>query len=339
MRAPPGKTTLRFLQRLSFDVLQRSFSPAERNAWLDAEVATVVPRLVQSREAMAAWFDEEIYYFLLLDNFRPRGEAIELVPARLQKGELTARDAIGELLLSTGFSLRNPGNDTFVTVVLEQCLGYRVQDQKTKPILAAGKKLYDGQKGRFLGAEGQNQADVVQIALRHPDFSKHLLARHRARLLGGAVDAAECARVHQDFRQFFPVLAQWLASDAYAAAAALKKPKTERQFLRGLYMDLLERAPTFDDLRLLRNAMQSMADPAPLRAVVAKVMLDSGQAKLPPCARGAEAAFVRDCFARYLAREPSPKETATFVTSLQQDGAQPVHVVRALVASLEYQLY
>jgi hypothetical protein len=68
-------------------------------------------------------------------------------------------------------------------------------------------------------------------------------------------------------------------------------------------------------------------------------MLDSGQAKLPPCTRGAEEAFVRDCFARYLAREPAPKETATFVTSLQQDGAQPVHVVRALVASLEYQLY
>jgi hypothetical protein len=306
---PPGtKATLQLLQHLAFDVLQRSLRPTEQRAYLDAELAVVVPRLLQNQEAMVAWFDEEVFYFLLLDNFRPTGATIEQVPTRLQKGEITARDAIGEILLSTGFTQRNPGNDTFVTVVLEQCLGYQVQDSKVKPVLAAGKQIYDGKKGRFLGVDGQNQADLIRIVLSHVDFARHLLDRHHQRLFGAPLqkDDLAIARVHGDWKQFFPVLAEWLQSDAYVALAQTKRPKTERQFLRGL---------------------------------LAKILLDSGKAKLPPCERGSEDVFVRDCFHRYLARQPNEAELAKFVAALQKDGANPGHIVRALVGCPEYQLY
>ena len=101
----------------------------------------------------------------------------------------------------------------------------------------------------------------------------------------------------------------------------------------------LERLPTQEELRSLRNALQSMADPTPLRAVLAKVLLDSGRATLPACAEGAEDEFVRECFARYLARAPSPKELATFTAAVAREGAKPVHVVRTLTSSLEYQTY
>lgn len=339
---PPGpKATLQLLQHLAFDVLQRSLRPTEQRAYLDAELAVVVPRLLQNQEAMVAWFDEEIFYFLLLDNFRPTGATIEQVPTRLQKGELTARDAIGEILLSTGFTQRNPGNDTFVTVVLEQCLGYQVQDSKVKPVLAAGKQIYDGKKGRFLGVDGQNQADLLRIVLGHVDFARHLLDRHHQRLFGAPLgkDDAVIARVHGDWKQFFPVLGEWLQSEAYVTLAQKKRPKTERQFLRGLFQDLLERTPDHDELRNLRNALQSMADPTPLRAVLAKILLDSGKAKLPPCEPGSEDVFVRDCFHRYLARQPNDAELAKFVAALQKDGANPGHIVRALVGCPEYQLY
>jgi hypothetical protein len=337
----PAAVTPRLLQRLCYDVLQRGPTPAERRSFVGAEVATVVPRLCGSREAMAAWFEDELQYFLLLDRFRPRGDNVERIPARLQKGEIDARTATSEILLSTGFSLRNPGNDTFVTVVLEQCLGYRVQDPKMKPVLEAGKKIYDGRKGRFLGQEAATQADLIQIALRHEDFARQLLARHRERLLGAALpkDAPEVAEVQQDFRRFFPVLAGWLQSDAYAQALQRRRLKTERQFLRGLYTDLLERVPTDDELRNLRNALQAMADPAPLRSVLAKVILDSGQAKLPDCRSGGEVEFIAECFLRYLARAPGPQEAAAFSAALREGGGRPLHVVRALVGSLEYQTY
>jgi hypothetical protein len=335
-----GAVTPRLLQRLCYDLVQRGPTEAERRNFVGAEVGAVVPRLLQSREAKAEWFEEQLYYFLLLDQFRPRGEAIDRIPARLQKGELDARAAIAEIVLSTGFSLRNPGNDTFVTVLLEQCLGYRVQDKDKKPVLEAGKKIYDGKKGRFLGRDAATQADLVQAVLQHPDFARHLLARQHERLFGAPLpkDAPEVAAVQQDWTKFFAVIGDWLQGGAYAQAVAQRRGKSERQFLRGLYQDLLERAPGEDELRNLRNALTAMADPAPLRAVLAKVILDSKDARLPARGSGHDDEFVRQCFLRYLAREPGDSELRVFTGALQQ-GASPLQIVRALVGSLEYQTY
>lgn len=336
-----GDVSARLLQRLCYDLLQRGPTEGERRAYAGADLATVQKRLLGSREAMSEWLEEQLWYFLLLDRFRPGGESIERIPARLQRGELDARSAIGELLLSTGFSLRNPGNDTFVTVLLEQCLGYRVQDKQQKPVLEAGKKAFDGKKTKFLGAEAASQSDVVQCVLRHPDFARTLLDRHHRRLLGTPLpkDSDAAARVQADFSQFFAVLGEWLQSDAYRAGVDVRRTKSERQFLRGLYVDLLDRVPELEELRNLRNAMNAMADPAPLRSVLAKVILDSPQAKLPVAAAGAETEFVQQCFLRYLAREPEPKEREVFANAMLQKGARPQQIVRALVGSLEYQTY
>lgn len=335
------EVTPRLLQRLCYDLLQRGPTEAERRAYAGVDLATIVKRLLGSREAMSEWLEEQLYYFLLLDRFRPGGESIERIPARLQKGELDARSAIGELLLSSGFSLRNPGNDTFVTVLLEQCLGYRVQDKQHKPVLEAGKKAYDGKKTKFLGSEASSQSDVVQCVLRHETFTRLLLDRHHQKLCGAPLpkDGDVVARVQADFTQFFAVLGEWLQSQAYLDGLQVRRQKSERQFLRGLYVDLLDRTPELEELRNLRNAMNAMADPAPLRSVLAKVILDSAQAKLPDAAAGQEAEFVQSCFRRYLAREPVAKEAETFVAAMQQKGARPQQIVRALVGSLEYQTY
>lgn len=329
------------LQRLCYDLLQRGPTEGERRAYAGVDLATLQKRLLGSREAMSEWVEEQLWYFLLLDRFRPGGESIERLPARLQKGELDARRAVGELLLSTGFSLRNPGNDTFVTVLLEQCLGYRVQDKQNKPVLEAGKKAYDGKKTKFLGGEAASQSDVVQCVLQHEDFARLLLERHHQKLCGTPLpkDSDAVARVHRDFTQFFPVLGEWILSPAYLDALQVRRPKSERQFLRGLYVDLLDRVPELEELRNLRNAMNAMADPAPLRSVLAKVILDSPQAKLPEAAAGKEAEFVQSCFRRYLARAPGAKELEVFTGAMLQKGARPQQIVRTLVGSLEYQTY
>ena len=334
----------RFLQRMAMDVLQRNLSARERRVYLDAPVEMVVPRVMGSTEAMQVWLDEELFYFLLLDNFRPRNESVEEIPRKLRRGEMTALGALGEIMLSTGFSLRNPGNDTFVTVVLEQCLGLQVQNRRVRPILEAGKKMYDGHRVRFLGSYGNSQADIIKIVLAHEDCTRFLLDRHHRRLLGiplpdrSAQAELWVERVRGEPGQFFELLGEWIMSEAYRDALAVRRERNDRQFIRGLYMDLLERTPSYQELRNMRNAMQSMADPAPLRSVMAKVILDSGQASLPGLVRGREADFVTACFRAYLARDPTQEETAAFGEILQ-DGASARQVVRALVGSPEYQYY
>ncbi len=91
--------------------------------------------------------------------------------------------AIVEIMMSTGFTLRNPGNDTFVTVVLEQGLGLRVQDRKNVPTLEAGKKIYDGYKVRLLRQKGNSQSDIIKIVSGQRDFTKFLLNRYHKRTM------------------------------------------------------------------------------------------------------------------------------------------------------------
>jgi len=335
------KANRRFLQRVAMDVLYRSLSPREVRTYLDAPEKMVVERLFATRESREAWLEEELLYFMLLDHFRPRNDAIEDLPRRMVNGEVDVRQAVAEIMLSTGFSLRNPGNDTFVTVVLEQGLGITVQSRKGSVALETGKKMYDGRKVKFLGEQGASQADIIKIVVGQRDFIRFMLGRHHQRLLAAPLDAADPAidRVHENPHEFFAVLAEWILSDAYHEALSVKRHKSDHQFVRGLYMDLLGRLPQGEELRNMRNAMLSMADPTPLRAVMAKVILDSGKPRLPRLARGEEPAFVEQCFRDYLCREPSAEERAAFAHAIVQEGAVDRQVVRALLGSPEYQYY
>lgn len=339
-----NKATRQLVRHFSLDILQRTPTPAEVRACVGFPVDQVARRMIDSLEAKEVWVEEELLFFLLLDNFRPHTEAIDSLPRRLHTGSITVHDAIAEIMMSTGFTLRNPGNDTFVTVVLEQGLGMKVQERKNVSTLEAGKKMYDGYRVRFLRERGSSQADIIKIVVGRREFTRHLLDRFHNRIMRGPPPKgdeteAQIDRVHSDRGAFFSVLIGWLTSEKYAAQMAVKRPRTDNQFIRSLYFDLLERAPDYQEFRNMRNALLSMADPAPLRSVMAKVILDSGRAKLPEVARGEEASFVRQAFLRYLGREPTQKEQADFIKVLAKGSARVEHVVRALITSPEYQYY
>jgi hypothetical protein len=332
------------VRRISLDVLQRNPTGDEMAQWSARAPAEIVRTLLGTQEAMATWLEEELLYFLLLDNFRPTTPAVTSLPQRMHARKVDVRTATAEILLSTGFSLRNPGNDTFVTVVLEQCLGLEVQDSKHAPLLDAGKKVYDGYTTRFLSGVGKTQADVVKLALADRRCTRHLLDRHHRRLFAQPLPPSAEATVdvvHEAPAAFFDVLAQWQCSERYLDPDRPRRDLSHHQFARSLYLDLLGRVPTYDELRMVRNALLAMADPAPLRAVLGKIILDSGKAKLPPApSRATSAAFVRQAFLTYLRREPADAEVETFTRELEAgQNPNPALVVRALLGSREYASY
>ncbi|MFO1052786.1 MAG: hypothetical protein U1F36_11280 [Planctomycetota bacterium] len=332
-----------YLRRLHHDVVNRPPSPAELGALQGMPLDRVSKQVWRRREAMEEWLEEELYFYLLIDRFRPRTPAIEDLPDRLARGRASARDATAEILLSTGFSLRNPGNDTFVTVVLEQCLGMKVQERKGAAELEAGKQMYDGRTAKLCGQEGSSQSDIVRIALGQDAFRARLLDRHHQRFFGRPMKsrgdkfvADTVAALRGDEAGFFATLAEWTASDEYLEATRTRKARTQRQLVRALYFDVLERAPDYEEMRNMRNALQSMADPTPLRAVLAKLLLDAKAAKLPGLERGKEAEYVRQCFLRYLGREPTQGEASRYTETLRDPEADPKLVPRALLGSVEY---
>jgi hypothetical protein len=331
---------LPFVRRVCFDLLGRSPKDQELLAAEQQTAETFVRPLCRTRDAFEWWYEEELYYFLLLDNFRPRTPLTEALPDRLSKSELTIRDAVQEIVISTGFTGRNPGPDTFVTVVLEQLLGITVQ--KDKSLLEAGKKMYDGYKSRVFGKEGQSQSDLVALCLREPLFATHYVGRHLRRLLRRDPTPKEIEPYATRFRdkpgEFPEVMAEILLSPAYADALLKPRSKNDHQFLRGLYVDVLGRLPDAQELRNLRNALQSLADTTPIRLVLVRMVLDSGKAKLPG-ADLAPAEATRALFRRLLGRAPSQKEQDTYAGMLTRKECTLAQAARALLTSPDYQTY
>ena len=160
----PRMAAPQLVRRIALDVLQRTPTAEEVAQAAPRAPIEVAQRMLGTLEAMEVWLEEELLYFLLLDNFRPTTPNVAALPRLLHERRTDVRAAQAEILLSTAFSLRNPGNDTFVTVVLEQCLGLEVQDRRNAAVLEAGKRAYDGYATRFLGGVGRSQADVVKLA-------------------------------------------------------------------------------------------------------------------------------------------------------------------------------
>jgi len=341
----------RLTRALYFDLLGRSPTDEELARIAAKPYTKRVDQLLGSLEAWEHWFNEEAFFFLLIDRFRPVSDRLAAVPQKMRDGHATFFDAHRDFALSAEFNARNPGNDTYVTVVLEQFLGIEVQSEPR--LLKEAKRMYDGEKTRIFKTLGTNQSDVVKISLAQSGYIDQFARRMEVRYLGAPLPDDEHARavsrLSLDPSELTPLLREWLASERYTSTARAPRTKDDHQFIRGLFVDLLGRPPALQEFRNMRNALQALTDPAPLRGVLAKVMLDSG-AVLP--LRSAEdtegqttdtgtvtGTQVTELFQRFLGRDPTPDELSAFLTILADPGSTWRTAALALLTSPHYQYY
>lgn len=330
------------LRSLSFDLLGRPPYESERSKWIGESLEAYVDDCLEREELWSSWVDEQLYYFLLIDNFRPLSERILELPGKLHSGSLRVLDALRSIALCASFDRRNPGPDTFVTVVMEQFLGIEVQ--KRTADLEAGKRLYDGRQGSFLGSKGSSQSDVVRIALADQRTLTHFLAREHQRLLRSSApkrDLSAWARaMRQGDRSFRQVLRSWLLSAAYLKRLSQRELMTNRIFVQALYVDLSDRKPEQDEARRLRNALDGLSSAGPLRSVIARLYLDSGRAKLLKKSEIVDPTrWVAALFRRLLGRAPDATELGVFVESFHDPACSPATVAYALISHPEYQTW
>ncbi len=334
---------LRLIRRLYIDLLWRTPRLAEVEKWYGSTHDEMVDALLKREEVWDAWYERQLYFFLLLDRFRPKEGRLASLPKRLANAQVTIPMAVQEIVRSQYFNARNPGNDTFVTVVLEQCLGTVVQERRNLRVLKAGKKMYDGYKTKLFKTTGSSQADFVRIVFAQDQFATHMLQRLWKDLHETEIDPktlkAAVARAVADPRAYRVLFTEWLKGDAYVKAVELARNKPEIPYVRSLFVDILDRTPTYEELRNVRNAFLSLADPTPIRLVMGRVLMESGQGQLPANALAPEQ-FVNEQFIRLLARQPSPREAKAFVGALKKDAAvTPRVILWTLISSAEYQGY
>lgn len=332
----------RALRSIHMDLLGRPPLAAEIDRQNGQPFSEVVADLIARPEFYGHWFEEQLYYFLLVNNFRPQSERITSIPAELTAGKVDVREAIHRIALSSNFDQRNPGADTFVTVVMEQLAGMEVQ--RNVRDLEIGKKIYDGGEGTFLGSPGKCQADVVRIALSSRAFARHFVGREYERLVHKKPDSAEWNAATAEFARdpsVYASLAQrWVLSDAYQSRLDARVPIGNRQFVRSLFVDLLDRLPTDEEAEPMRQALDGLSDPVPLRSVLVRMMLDSGRIPVPKREAVTDApAWIRARFLRYYGREPSDTELAVFIAAWNEPECRPQTILCALLSSPEYQRY
>lgn len=332
----------RHVRALYLDALGRTPDEDELELALGGRAETLVRYLTGSEEFWEQWYEEELYYFLLLDNFRPAPPAPgQSVPERLAAGRLDVVQAVRGLVGGVAFNRANPGNDTFVSVVFEQLLGLVVQRETA--LLEAGKKMYDGHRASLWGSEGRSQADVVRIACEQDEFFERFVRRQHQRMVGVAPTRTEARRWGQQLRDdpdvFVELCRQWLLSPRYAERLDTLRPKSDRQFVRALHVDLFGEVPALETLQRYRTALAAVADGGPLRSVIAGVLLDGRGAGLPERGQIEAGELIDGVYARFLGRSPGAEEREAMILAYTQSEAQPDLVVRAVITHWEYQYY
>ncbi|MEK7483242.1 MAG: PKD domain-containing protein, partial [Planctomycetota bacterium] len=334
----------RYIRKVFFDTFNRAPSIAEYSRFQNQSPEQVVDQILSSYEFWENWYEDELFYFLLIDNFRPANEALLSIPERLHKKQFHTREAIQSIVISQYFNARNPGNDTWVTVVFEQLLGMKVQEKKNVKHLVTGKKIYDGYKEKLFNQEGKSQADVIYITLAQDIFYELYILRHYERYFGEkpkkeAVQP-EIEQYKADPGCYSTIVKQWLLSQKYRDSAWKLRSKTDFKFVRALYVDLLGRRPSFEEYRLLRNALQALSDSRPLRTILVKLIVESGQFTLPEkSAISNSNQWIREQFFRYLCRFPTEQELSIWSSTFPQRFCSPQLMVEALLLNREYNSY
>jgi hypothetical protein len=339
-RAPTPDERYAF-RRLYLELLGRPPSEDELAVAAAAGAESTADRLLAGRERWDSWFEDELYGFLLIDEFRPGADRMGDLPGRLAARRIGVRDALGEIAKSQQFNARNPGNDTYVTVVLEQLLGMTVQ--KEPRTLEIGKAMYDGRAATLFGRRGRSQADFVDIVLDQPAFAATYVLRRAAALLGAPPPKRELDRLAERLRadpgSYVAIERELVLSAAWRDALKKPRKKSDRAFIACLWHDVLEREPTYQEFRNLRNASQALTDPAGLRSLVIGTMLNAEPSPAPRKQDADAATWISGRFERLLARPPSPEELATFTATWRSEACRPTTVLHALLTSAEYDHY
>jgi len=339
---PERPLDARRLRALYLDLLGRPPLLEERREWSQKRFDTLVDGLLGTEEFWNAWLEEQLYYFLLVDNFRPTSERVLSAPRDLHTGRIGVREALHRILLSASFDRRNPGPDTFVTVVMEQLLGATVK--KSPRDLEIGKRVYDGTPGSFLGRNGSSQADIVRIAIEDRQALRHFLEREHLRLLRAEPDSRELAgwvrQLESNEASYPAILRSWFLSQGYEQRLERLAPLPNGAFVRALFVDLTDALPSEDEAQRMRNALDGLADAGPLRSVLARLLIDSGNAHIPS-RQDIEnpSAWIAAMFERFLGRSASAEESRVFVQAFTDPVCRPQTVVYAIVSHPEYQTW
>ena len=114
-------------------------------------------------------------------------------------------------------------------------------------------------------------------------------------------------------------------------------PLSNRAFVNALHVDLLGRMPTRAEAEPMREALDGLGDSAPLRSILARLLLDSGRVKVPSKGElSSRRDWAASLFPRFFGREAAEVELDAICEALDEPSCQPSTILYALLSHPEY---
>lgn len=324
------------IRRLYLDVLGRPPTPPEALSDDRIGVKRLAETILLRAEAGRAWYEEVTARFGLIGDYRPTSDEARDLPLRIPAAMPSPAEVERILALDPAFLRRHPPGRSLALAIGDLLLGRAPTQAEIDAALA----LAQGQAASIAGVEVTSERQWLREVTTSEAFERAALRRRVDRFLPSgdarrAVPEALIAlRERKGAWRRFQI--EMLQSPRYRKRTTLR-PKDDLTFVRSLFYDLLERKPTERELAALLHAVRQMpGDSAPL-AVLAKVMIDSGEVPLPLLVRIKDGPrWLVDRFLRYLGRRPSPGELKAYGEALLHPQGGVELVVQALVTGPEY---
>jgi len=328
---------LQRLRRIYLDVLGRPPTPSEALAEGRRSIKSLVTNILLRAEMGRAWVEEVSIRFGLYDDYRVVSEEASDLALRVPAENLPPHVVEGTLARDPSFLRRHPPGRSLAAAIAGLLLGRRATDAEIAASieLAAGKPVDMPGVGRVEDARAWLVAVLKSEAFRRAALERRLRrfldSGNAVRRMGPALLAM--AQSNKAWRAF---LEDVLVDRRYLGRKQLRAKETVT-FVRGLFVDLLERKPTNREMAALVRAVESLHGGSAAFAALVRIMIDSGEAPLPLLVDIYDAPrWVKDRFLRYLGRLPTATELKAYGEVLLHPQGGPDVVIQALLTGPEY---
>jgi hypothetical protein len=328
---------LQRVRRLYLDVLGRPPTPAEALAEEQSGPRALVQNILLRAESGRAWVEELRVRFGLLGDFRPVGEEASALALRVPAENLPPPVVEAVLARDPSFLARHPTGRALATAIATLLL----DREPTAAELDAAARLAAGEAADVPGIGSVRDGRAWLLAVLESDaFQRAAVRRRLQRFLDSGDVEGQTGRallaIRESNRKWRALLEELLVEPGYLERKRLR-PKGDVTFLRGLFIDLLERGPTDRELSALVRALETMPGEGAARAALARLLIDTGGAPIPLLVEIRDLPrWITDRFLRYIGRKPTAAELKAYGEAAYLDGGGPKLVIQALLTGAEY---
>ncbi|MCR4315254.1 MAG: FHA domain-containing protein [Planctomycetes bacterium] len=335
-------STILWLRRLSYKLFDRPPMTQDYEILGGIGRDRYLAKLIRNEEIYRLWYESTLARFAMVGNFRPSNAELADVPARLASRAISEPEVVAILVRHPMFEALHPDPDDFCKTLFEEVLG-KSASRMAREIHAAT-SMIEGKTAVLFGDRGESIDDLLTIVIKQPDFKTRLALLAFSHLVGSELPAAKLPEVQAVVASAPGALPELMTEFAlgseFFASLTTSVPKTPELFIRGLYVDAMDRLPTaeeFTSSMMLYNSVQN--DPGSSRREVVTAVLSNRAVTMRQTSGPGAERELRLIYIRLTGKNPTTEKLAEIKSKVETGRGFVRELIEELALAPEYQAY